>query len=295
MSPRRLDSRASWTAQVCATQRAAETMQPVGRRRLDDPYSRSFVQHPVLRAALWHPLAARAFIAVLDLQMPDVHAFVVLRVRYVDDIVRAALEDGIDQIVLLGSGFDTTSVRCGDARVTVFEIDAPTTLTAKRDLDATNPRPQKAAEVVWVPCDFEYDRLSTLLLESGYDRTRPSVVVWMGVTMFLTHETISSTLADLSGLCAPQSRLIFDYVDPDVITGESRWPGARRVARAVTRRGEPYRTGLTSADAEQLIAGVGFTADQHLRTPALEQRYAPSQGGSRGRSDWLAVCAATRV
>lgn len=294
MSPRRLDSRASWTAQVCATQRAAESMQPVGRRRLDDPYSRRFVQHPVLRAALWHPLAARAFIAMLDLQMPDVHAFVVLRVRFVDDIVHAALCDGIDQIVVLGTGFDTISTRCSDAPVTVFEIDAPSTLTAKRDLNARTPTTQKAAKVVWVPCDFEYDRLSTLLLEGGYDRTRPSVVVWMGVTMFLTHEAISSTLADLSGLCAPTSRLIFDYVDPDVITGESRWPGARRVGRAVARRGEPYRTGFTSDDAEQLIAGVGFTADEHLRTPALELRYAPFQDGLRGRSDWLAVCAATR-
>lgn len=295
MSPRRLDSRASWTAQVCAAQRAAETMQPVGRRRLNDPYSRGFVQHPVLRVALWHPLVARAFIAMLDQQMPDVHAFVVLRVRYVDDIVRAALGEGIDQIVLLGAGFDTTSMRCSNARVTVFEIDAPATLAEKRGLSDEVQKRDEAAQVIWVPCDFEHDRLTALLLESGYDRTHPSVVIWMGVTMFLTPEAISSTLTDLSGLCAPGSRLIFDYVDPDVITGESRWPGARRVARAVTRRGEPYRTGFTSADAERLIAGVGFTADEHLRTPALEQLYAPRQDGSRSHSDWLAVCAAIRI
>ena len=51
--------------------------------------------------------------------------FVVLRVRYLDDVLDRAFADGIDQIVLLGAGFDTTSLRHQRAGATFFEVDVP--------------------------------------------------------------------------------------------------------------------------------------------------------------------------
>lgn len=294
MTGRRLDRRASWTAQVCAAQRAAETLQPPDRRRLADPHAHFFVAHPALRAALTHPLAARAFIAILDRQSPGVHAFVVLRVRYIDEIISDAAENDIDQIVLLGAGFDTTSLRLGATPVTIFEVDTATTQTDKRLIAEPLLTPTTEVEVVWVPCDFEHDSLRERLLSGGFDPGRPSVVAWIGVTMFLTAEAIAATLADLSVLCAPGSRLVLDYVDADVVTGESRWPGARRVARTVARRGEPYRSGFVPADIETLLADYGFTGCEHARTPALTRRYAPSRSSTASSDDWLAITSAFR-
>lgn len=294
MTRRRLDIRASWTAQVCAAQRAAETLQPEGSRRLHDPYARHFVVHPALRTMLCHPLGARAFISIIDRQSPDLHAFIVLRVRYVEDIYRAALDDGVDQIVLLGAGFDTTSLRWAASPVTIFEVDAPATLSDKRALLDHLPTPADDATTVWVPCDFEHDQLRERLIDSGFDPSRPSVVVWIGVTMFLTREAIAATLADLAALCAPRSRLVMDYIDEDVATGTSRWAGARRVARNVARRGEPYRTGFTESGIEFLLSQNGFSCTNHARTPALTQRYASAAGDSSRVNDWLAVCEARR-
>ncbi|HEX5143912.1 MAG TPA: SAM-dependent methyltransferase [Mycobacterium sp.] len=295
MAIRRLDHRASWTAQVCAAQRAAETMQSPGRRLLDDPYAHHFVAHPALRGALLHRLTARAFIGVLNRNSPGVHDFVALRVRYIDELIRTATQHGIEQIALLGAGFDTTSLRIAASPVTVFEIDTPATQKDKRLVAEPLLPGASRAKVVWVPCDFEHDSLSDRLLGSGFDPSQPSVITWIGVTMFLTPQAIAATFADLSALCAPGSQLAFDYIDANVVTGDSRSRGARRVARTVARRGEPYRTGFAAPEVEALVADYGFTCREHARTSALLRRYAPEQAHTATDNDWLAVATAQRI
>ncbi|ORA58155.1 class I SAM-dependent methyltransferase [Mycobacteroides franklinii] len=278
MKSRRLDRRASFTAQSCAAQRAAETLQPPDRRLLDDPYSRYFIRSPLLRVCLIHPLAARAFIELLKSVFGAAgHFFLVLRARYTDDVLEAVINDGVDQVVLLGAGFDTTSLRrAADSPVKIFEVDAPPTQADKRAV-MERLRPCDGNDhIVWVPCDFEHDALREKLLEGGFDPTRPSLIIWLGVTAYLTREALDATLADLAAVCAPGSRLVFDYLDTNVVAGDSTSARARLWTQAAARFGEPYLTGLTAADADALLASHGFTCEAHLTTFELLQHYAPT-------------------
>jgi hypothetical protein len=43
--------------------------------------------------------------------------------------------------------------------------------------------------------------------------------------------------------------------------------GARRAARAVALRGEPYGSGFTSSDIDVVLAAQGFNCHEHARTP----------------------------
>jgi methyltransferase (TIGR00027 family) len=289
---RRLDRKASLTAQINAAQRAAETLLPPGRRLLDDPYSRHFVRHPALRAMVAHRLTAEAAIRVLDRLWGGLHAHIVLRVRYVDDVCRAAISDGVDQLVLLGAGFDTTSMRLAGAPVTVFEVDAPTTQRDKRSVTEYLPHNR---QTVWVPCDFEDGVLRERLLGSGFDPARRSVIVWIGVSPYLTGPAIEQTLADAAALCAPGSYLVLDYIDADVATASSRWKSARRVARVVARRGEPYRSGFTATGLDALLAAHGFRSREHVSVSALLRRYDPARMRRLADDDWLAIASAQRV
>lgn len=292
MTGRRLDRKASLTAQINAAQRAAETLLPPGRRLLDDPYSRHFVRHPALRAMVAHRLAAEAAIRVFDRLWGGLHAHIVLRVRYVDDLCRAATSDGIDQLVLLGAGFDTTGLRSAGPSVTVFEVDAPTTQQDKRSVAEHLPR---NGQTVWVPCDFEDNVLRERLQSSGFDPSRRSVIVWIGVSPYLTSRAIDQTLADLATLCAPGSYLVLDYIDADVATASSGWNSARRVARLVARRGEPYRSGFTAQRLDALLAGHGFTSCEHVSVSALLRRYDPTRVRGLADDDWLAIVSARRA
>src|SRR5258708_1842420 len=270
---RRLDQKASLTAQVNAAQRAAETMRPPSRRLLDDPYSRHFVEHPALRAMLAHPRSADAALRVLDCVWGGLHAHIVLRVRYADAACKAAINDGVDQLVLLGAGFDPTSLRLATAPVRVFEVDAPTTQAQKRPVIERLLPVRRDSQTVWVPCDFEQDVLRERLLSSGFDPARPSLIVWLGVIPYLTRGAIDATLSDLAEICAPGSRLIVDYIRAGVVAERTPWRSAGRVARVVARRGEPYRSDFTEADFGQVLAGHDFEPRENLCVSALLRRY----------------------
>lgn len=279
---RRVASRASFTAESCAARRAAETMRPPGRRLLDDPYSRLFVRDPFLRACLINPVGARAFIGLLNYVYGAAgQVFTVLRVRFVDEIRRAAIQAGIDQVVLLGAGYDTTILRAElDAAVKIFEVDAPATQAVKRLIVQRVQQTYRSSDLVWVPCDFERDSLRESLLTNGFDPMRRSLVVWIGVTSYLSESAIDATLADLQAVCATGSMVVFDYINRQVAASNRRPAGIRRWARdrgSAKRRGEPFRTSFSALDADAKLSSHGFQRGEHLRTADLLRRYAPTQ------------------
>lgn len=288
---RRLDQTASLTAQINAAQRAAESMRPPDRRLIDDPQSRQFVEHPALRAMLAHPRSADAALRVFDWVWGGLHAHIALRVRYADDARAAAVDDGIDQLVLLGAGFDTTGLRMDKAAMTLFEVDAPATQAHKRPVVE---RLASGDQTVWVSCDFEHDALRQRLLEAGFEPARPSLVVWLGVSMYLTREAIDTTLADLAQLCAPGSRLVLDYIRDGVAAARTPWPGANRIARLVARRGEPYRSDFTEHSLDVLLTAHGLQPAEHLGVAGLLRRYDPTNKSRLAADDWLALATAYR-
>jgi methyltransferase (TIGR00027 family) len=293
LADRRLDRTASFTAQVNAAQRAAETLRPPGRRLLDDPHSQLFVEHPALRAILAHPRSADTALRVFDRVWGGLHAHIALRVRYADDVCDAAIADRIDQLVLLGAGFDTTSLRRTAAPLTIFEVDAPTTQAHKRPV-VERLLSIDSHQTVWVPCDFEKDVLRERLLGSGLDPARPSLVVWLGVTPYLTRRAIGATMGDLAEVCAPGSRLVVDYITAGVVAARTPWKSAGRITRLVARRGEPYRTDFTEADLDALLAAHDFEPREHLTVSALLKRYDPASKSGLAADDWLAVATAER-
>lgn len=296
MTRRRLDHHASWTAQFCAAQRAAETLQAPDHRLLNDPYVRHFVRAPLLRLAVLNRLTASIFIRIISSAFGiEFHTFILLRARYAEEAWATAIRDGIHQLVLLGAGLDTAFLRWSDTPVTIFEVDTPANQRSKRAV-AEKLRPGRFHDqTVWVPCDFEQDELRDRLLTNGFDPTRPSLVVWNGVTLYLTHDAIAKVLGDLTELCAPGSRLVFDYIDADVITGQTSSAGARRSARGVARRGEPFRSGFTtSSEVDALCADYGFQCREHLRVQALLSRYAPDNKKVLA-NDWQTMTTAQRT
>ncbi|MCA2244592.1 SAM-dependent methyltransferase [Mycobacterium sp. WUMAC-067] len=291
---RRLDHAASWTAEVNAFQRAAETLRPPRRRLVEDTYSRHFVKHPALRAMLVHRCAADAALRIFDRRWGGLHAHIALRVRYVDDACESAIAAGISQLVLLGAGFDTTSLRRAGTPVTIFEVDAPATQAEKRPVVERLLPPQRLCRIHWVACDLERNALREALLAGGFDPTAAALVVWLGVTPYLTRGAIDATLADLAGLCAPGSRLVLDHIAAGVVTASTPWTSAGRITRMVARRGEPYRSDFSEADLAATLADHGFDLREHVTVSALLRRYDPSRASRLSADDWLAVATAER-
>src|SRR6185437_1607688 len=139
--------------------------------------------------------------------------FIAARSRFSEDALAASVAGGVRQVVILGAGLDTFSLRNphGDQGVRVFEVDHPATQEWKRG------RLQRAglavpASLTFVPIDFERESLADGLKAAGFRADHPAFFQWLGVVPYLTHEAVSATLEFIAGVAG--SEVVFDYAEP---------------------------------------------------------------------------------
>jgi methyltransferase (TIGR00027 family) len=189
-------------------------------------------------------------------------AQVLCRSRFTEAHLAACVRTGLTQYVILGAGLDSFAYRTGSA-VRVFEVDHPATQQWKRGQLAAAGIPVPDS-VSFVAMDFERDQLAGLLRQAGFDRSRPALVSWLGVTMYLTEAAIGATLAEIGGL-APGTQLVTDYILPAALRDDTGNTYAGLVAPAAAERGEPWRTVLAPDEMSALLEGQGFSAVEHVR------------------------------
>jgi methyltransferase (TIGR00027 family) len=187
---------------------------------------------------------------------------VTTRSRYTEDRLAAAAARGITQYVLLGAGLDTFAWRSPlAARVRVIEADQAGTQQWKRaQLAAAGLRAR--GDVRFAAVDLTGATLADALAAAGLDLSRPALVSWLGVIMYLSRDAVAGTMAALSR-CAPGTELVAEYLVPDDLQDDLGRTYARLVAPAAAEWGEPWRTFLRPEDMSALLAGHGFTALAH--------------------------------
>jgi methyltransferase (TIGR00027 family) len=194
------------TAAAIARLRAAESELPAEQRLFDDPFARHFSGGAEADEAL-----------AQFLRVPFFADAIRVRTRYIDDAVRAAVSDGMRQLVLLGAGFDCRAFRLHEiarAGARVFEVDYAAQLARKRGiLDAAGvPLPESVRAVA---SDFEaegYDaRLASDLGAAGFVAERPVLFVCEGVLGYLKDPEIDRCLRLMATAGARGSRAVFNY------------------------------------------------------------------------------------
>jgi methyltransferase (TIGR00027 family) len=176
------------------------------------------------------------------------------RTRYFDRVVVDAIDAGVEQIVVAGAGYDARSLRYAKPGVAWFEADHPDTQHDKLARLATLQI--AAGGVHFVPADFKDGDLAARLWDAGLDRTRPTLFVCEGVSVYLDDDILAVLLGELSRAGGPGSRLAIS-LSIAATTPEARERRARFEAR-VARVGEAVRSTLTVDDADDLLARCGW-------------------------------------
>jgi methyltransferase (TIGR00027 family) len=253
------DGKPSFTAAWVAGCRALGVFLPDDARLASDPYGARFCG-PAVRAvfAAAERVPALRPVAVAPV-MPWV-AYMQVRTRAIDDALRTFVAAGGAQLVILGAGFDCRAARFADLLATgrVFEVDHPATQSVKRAAMSAEAQ----APVAYVPWNFEtrsLDELPAALAAVGLDSRAPTLVIWEGVTMYLSERAIEETLAAVRRLGAPGSMLVFNYIDRDRI--EHPRGLARLVSGAVARLGEPHVFGWHPDELPAWLAARGFALE----------------------------------
>lgn len=181
-----------------------------------------------------------------DATMNGIYGAQVCRARYDDDVVRAAAEKGIDQVVILGAGYDTRPYRLsGMEHVKFFEVDLPAVQEGKKKKLRKYLR-RLPDNVVFLPIDFSSQTLDSVLGGSMFSSSRPAVFVCEGVTQYLSEADVKKTLSYV-GSCAPGSLIVFTYVLRSIIERRSGIPGADKMLDWVATNNAAWSFGLDPA------------------------------------------------
>ncbi len=212
--------RPSATAEMVASWRALDALLPPERRIVHDPYARAFLgptRGRLVDAAARLP--ARALAALtrrLDRLVAGSMSFVLARHRALDELVALEAGRGLEQVVVLGAGYDSRSVRLAGLLegTRLFEVDHPATAARKAALAPQVFADAPRAETVSVTVDFQRQSLEERLLACGFEPARRTAWLWEGVTMYLTEDAVRGTLAIVRRLSGSGSTLGFDTWSP---------------------------------------------------------------------------------
>ena len=129
-----------------------------------------------------------------------------------------------------------------------------------------------------MPADLERISVGEALGGSAFDPASPAIVSFLGVTYYLTPETLAESARSIATSVAPGSRLVLDYM----LDGGSAWPQHRRMRTQledyVARRGEPMKSDYSLAAMSELLADAGFRTLEGVTMMDLAERYAEELG-----------------
>jgi methyltransferase (TIGR00027 family) len=272
----RVQNKTSRTAEQMALFRALETARNHDKI-FDDPYAAKFLHGSFrLVASLARvPPIGRRLERYIDEHWPaGPRASAVVRTRLIDDRVSAAIAAGSRQVVLLGAGYDSRAYRLpAAASVRVFEVDHPATQATKHRLVRASVHPAHRTHVRFVPADLIKEDLADALRRAGFAVLEPTVVVWEGVTNYLTETAIDAVLRHLAAITASGSRLIFTYVDRAALDDPGDFPGLADWQAAVRDGGEPWTFGFDPADLPRYLADRGMRLSLDLSARDAATRY----------------------
>ena len=207
-----------------------------------------------------------------DPSLRPMRLFIAARSRFSEDTLAACVARGVRQIVVLGAGLDTFSLRNPHAGqgVRVFEVDYPATQGWKRE------RLKQAglavpSSLTFAPVDFERQNLADGLMAVGFQADRPAFFQWLGVVPYLTGDAISTTLDFIAGV--PESEVVFDYAEPFENYPADRRGNVMATAAMAASRGEPWLSLFDPVELSEMLRNKGFGIVEDLGLAGITGRF----------------------
>jgi len=194
-----------------------------------------------------------------------VRANVVSRSRFSEDLIKSKIQRGINNVVILGAGLDTCSLRLHDKfpKVSFFEVDTLETQTTKIALIKQASIPV-GSNVTFVSADFETASLDEVLATNGLNRSARALFTWLGVTMYLTKDAIMSTLTSCSKF-AKGSMMLLTYANSAAIQ--------HPIEKVAGLLGEVWKTKLADGEVIDLLRQAGYSKCEIVRGDEIRRLF----------------------
>jgi methyltransferase (TIGR00027 family) len=203
----------------------------------------------IVRRSWFLPIAK----LIEHITVPGILVHYALRKKCIKNLVRSALVNGIEQIVVLGAGFDPLSSE--------LQREFPTAQFWEMDHPATQRHKMRAcseigtAGVHFVAVDLSATALDgEALISSGFSPAKRTFWVAEGLLMYFPADIVSSLMKTLGGLSASGSQFAFTFMEKEQDNRIRFDSQTKLVDWWLRRRGEPFLWGTTRSDLSEFIS-----------------------------------------
>lgn len=268
----------SRTAQYMAFFRALETQRTITDRLFSDPYAIHFLDSK-LRLAVHlskYHIVSKYISNTINKKIPGAFSSGIARTKYIDELLQKAVSNGAKQVILLGAGFDTRAVRLDFLKtIPVIEIDHPNTSNFKAEI-YQNRIGKIPENVRFLQIDFNKQSLDQLAIQNNLDFSKPTVVIWEGVTNYLTEEAVKSTFSFISEF-TPNSSVIFTYVHKDILDNPESFLGGKKLLDDLEKLEEHWTFGFKPDELSHYLNQFGLQLLEDLGADEYRCKFLPNR------------------
>jgi len=216
-------------------------------------------------------LIRKTLLNLVDRKAPGIHGGILCRKRFIAETLIAALNAGVQSVVILGAGFDTLAYRVTELESRqVYEVDLPQVIQSK------NAQLQRLfgripAHVKLASLDFDSQDLGDALRQAGYSGTEPTIFIWEGVTQYITEAAVGKVFEFLKQ--APvRSQLVFTYIRKDFIEGKQLY-GLNLVYDQSVVKSRLWRFGFDPESVGAFLSEYSWIEVEQVGNVEYQERY----------------------
>lgn len=188
--------------------------------------------------------------------------------RKLDD----SIENGVKQVIVMGGGFDTLSLRMAKKYndVNFFEIDLPNTQNRKievlKEIDYLVPQ-----NCHFINADLSQTKLEKVLADKNtFDASLPTLVILEGVLMYLSETEVKNLFKDLYALLKNQLMVIFGAM---VISDDETKYSVKMINSILGRLGEGTKWYCPSEKMPKFMENLGYELKEWLPYKKIQAFY----------------------
>lgn len=211
------------------------------------------------------------------LGLPGIVNFIDVRTQWFDAAVKRAIADGITQVVIIAAGYDTRAYRLGQEGVKFYEVDLPHASEKKQELVREHMPADKYTWPEFVGADLSKVSLMQALAKTSWDSTRRTMFIMEGLIYYLPPEAFKASLTSISETAVAGSRLFFDFLHLDALSGEIWNPGLETLLVSVWNKGEMMYSGIDHRpqSIKKVLKKFGFRLYETLDAKQITARFHP--------------------
>jgi len=271
-------NKTSRTAQYMALFRALETNRRADDRLFTDPFAINFLNGglALMTKASKIPFLRKLISTIIQRRIPGAFSSGLARTKYIDDLLQKTIHDGVQQVMILGAGFDTRGLRLDFLKsIPVIEIDHPNTSNFKMET-FKNRIGALPKNIIYHQIDFNKQSLDELAEQSNFDFTKPATVIWEGVTNYLTTGAIDKTFSFIARF-PKSSYVIFTYVHQNVLTNPGSFLGGEKLLDDLEKIEERWTFGFLPDELSDYLKKFDLTLLEDLGATEYRNNYLPNR------------------